>query len=1072
MIGKFCIAVLVITCVTVTGLYYGDGFSAQVHAMQDDITGQIPQDDLQTDINSHNTDALVSQGVAVIGSDLVNHDGYTGKGVKIAVIDTGFNIYNPEIADNISGYRSFVYPDLNIAGDDHRHGTGVAEIIVDVAPDVELYLYNINNVIGFLNLADHILERGDIDAVSMSLGFLNTIGPTDGTNVISQKVDQLRDNGILWVNAAGNYANNYWHGTFTDSNGDSLHNFQPDSQVLSIDVDVTNPLVLILSWDDWNYSSQDYELCLIGEFLGELRTITCSTNTQNGSFPPVEIIQYVSPYAQTVYAVILKHDADRDVNFQLLSLNHGLKEFAVSRSSIIIPADADGSFSIGARHWNDGELQSYSSHGPTLDGRVKPDITAPTGVFTTAYCGFSCNSFHGTSASAPHVAGAAALVMEKYPDITPEMVQSILEATVNDRHPKSNEDGTGYLNVSMLSGTDILALDNANSECDPCFFPNSLNVYNGDMVVWVNSGNDDIKIGGSMGDVEFESNDLARGEKHSEIFEISGTVEYSDLLHTWALGKITVNEIPAPEDVPPELLTAAVTSSNQITITFSETIHATPSSITDLVLLPGGNRTVTSIDGSGTDTIILEFDGEPVLTNSTATMNIAVVDDTGDMFTSKSTTAIEPVLNAHTGQCQTELGGCFTPSVATVSVGGMVTFTNTDSVAHTFTAGTVYGGSAREFDSGLLVAGSIYEYVTETIGEIPYFCEVHPWMSGLILVQDNVRAFDGQLPVLDVVSIDSSNTQNDPIIVGDVITLAFSPSEEITDVAVTINENESLASTVFGNTYSSTRIIESSDPTGPVTFTIDFYDMSGNLGTQVTTTTDGSVAGDNPQTSVTGRIFSDANSNGIMDEGEVGISGHEITAIDITTSHQSVVTTESDGVYTFNHVRPYPASTLIQTGMFPRGHTLDVGVPWFTYVQPQQGSTATFDVGFYPVPPKDLVTLEVIVYHDANQNGLIDVGESTIEGVKGLYVHTYSIGDVAFIVPDADGRATVDDLVPEDFALLAMESKLASEYGYAWVTTNYERDDGVTDFDSTVSVVENPAPGSTHTMLVGMMPIQ
>ncbi len=44
---------------------------------------------------------VVTEGAGVMGSDALNSAGYTGKGVRVAVLDTGFDIYNPEIAANI-----------------------------------------------------------------------------------------------------------------------------------------------------------------------------------------------------------------------------------------------------------------------------------------------------------------------------------------------------------------------------------------------------------------------------------------------------------------------------------------------------------------------------------------------------------------------------------------------------------------------------------------------------------------------------------------------------------------------------------------------------------------------------------------------------------------------------------------------------------------------------------------------------------------------------------------------------------------------------------------------------------
>ena len=493
--------------------------------------------DLPLLAETQNAGTVTSEGTTVIGSDLLNTAGYTGDGVKVAVIDTGFDVTNPEISGNIAEYRSF--SSSGIAGsdiDDSDHGTAVAEIIVDIAPDAELYLYNIKTDVEFLHLVDHIIDRRDIDIVSMSLGWFNDVGPADGTTVLAQKVSEARYSGILWVNSAGNEAERHWQGQFSDTDGDGLHNFQGTDQTIDIGVNAGDELVVVLSWDDWDAPSQDFELCLLEDGVG----IGCSDNPQPGS-APVEAVGYEFQESATAQVAIKKYFADRDVNFQLFSRNHDLSQYAVASSSIGIPADSPGSMSVGATRFSDDGLESYSSQGPTLDGRIKPDISGPTGVSTTAY---GHVGFPGTSASAPHVAGAAALAMEKYPGATADQVQDLLEAAVDDRHAKSNRDGTGRVDVSMLVGSDILALDNGSRDCasgGSCFFPETLSVGRGSTVTWANADREAITVTSDSSSAEqFDSGPLSRGETYSKTFDTEGTFGYHDSGHTWATGQVTV----------------------------------------------------------------------------------------------------------------------------------------------------------------------------------------------------------------------------------------------------------------------------------------------------------------------------------------------------------------------------------------------------------------------------------------------------------------------------------------------------------------------------------------------------
>ena len=85
--------------------------------------------------------------------------------------------------------------------------------------------------------------------------------------------------------------------------------------------------------------------------------------------------------------------------------------------------------------------------------------------------------------------------------------------------------------------------------------------------------------------------------------------------------------------------------------------------------------------------------------------------------------------------------GCYTPMVATVDVGGVVTMTNSDSTGspHSFTAGTIDGfaqNPSGEFDSGFMEADTTLEWIPTEPGTVPYYCMLHVWMIGEIIVQE------------------------------------------------------------------------------------------------------------------------------------------------------------------------------------------------------------------------------------------------------------------------------------------------------------------------------------------------
>ena len=105
-------------------------------------------------------------------------------------------------------------------------------------------------------------------------------------------------------------------------------------------------------------------------------------------------------------------------------------------------------------------------------------------------------------------------------------------------------------------------------------------------------------------------------------------------------------------------------------------------------------------------------------------------------FADHSEVTIEPTPGSGAPGCEETAEGCYIPSTATVDVGGVVIMTNTDSAAHTYTSGTPDGGPDGVFDTSLLMVDGSYEWTPTTVGEYPYFCMVHPWMQGIIIVQE------------------------------------------------------------------------------------------------------------------------------------------------------------------------------------------------------------------------------------------------------------------------------------------------------------------------------------------------
>ncbi len=81
-----------------------------------------------------------------------------------------------------------------------------------------------------------------------------------------------------------------------------------------------------------------------------------------------------------------------------------------------------------------------------------------------------------------------------------------------------------------------------------------------------------------------------------------------------------------------------------------------------------------------------------------------------------------------------ETNECFLPANISISVGDEVTWSNDDSAAHTVTSGLASEGPDGNFDSSLFMADATFSVTFDEAGEYPYFCMVHPWMTGTVSV--------------------------------------------------------------------------------------------------------------------------------------------------------------------------------------------------------------------------------------------------------------------------------------------------------------------------------------------------
>jgi hypothetical protein len=386
------------------------------------------------------------------------HDlGFTGAGVRVAIIDVGF-----------LGYESLLGSELPASVGTHfvgdytvtEHGTAVAEVIHDIAPDASLAFYSFETEVEFYEACQQALDNGEY-LVNASIGWDN-VWHADDTSPITTAVNTMAEYGVIWMAAAGNEAHKYWVGTVTDSDGDQWLELD-GSELLS--VYASNGYALAsLRWDDpWGASGTDIDLVMTDT---DVTTCGTSENPQDGDDDPYEET-WCETDAEEMYIGLYDYSGTAAGTKVWAFSTWEMPESQVTLTETLsLPADASKAIAVGAVQWWDENIAYYSSRGPTNDGRLKPDISAPTDVSTASYGEYA---FNGTSAATPHATGVVALMLEATDhSYDREDVRAWLQANVRDMGDAGwdNTFGTGYLTLDEPPEWEGDADTDADSDTD------------------------------------------------------------------------------------------------------------------------------------------------------------------------------------------------------------------------------------------------------------------------------------------------------------------------------------------------------------------------------------------------------------------------------------------------------------------------------------------------------------------------------------------------------------------------------------------------------------------------------
>lgn len=434
-----------------------------------------------------------------IGSDDAWAAGYTGEGVTVAVLDTGVDYTHPDLAHAFGDYKGWDFvdndndPQETPAGDPRgastNHGSHVAGTIAangqikGVAPDATLLAYRVLGPGGRGSTAGVIagIERAvtdGADVMNLSLG----AAVNDPDYATSIALDTAMADGVVAVTSNGNSGPNNWTvgspGTSREaiSVGATQLPFNLFSADLFTSEGVSYPSVETMGFPNEEallaLNEGEFEFVNVGlggaaDFAGKDLTGKIALISR-GEFAFVDKVENAKNAGAT--GVIMYNNVAGEVpNVPGLALPTVRATLADGQKLLAELAAGNNTVSFDIEFDKEvGEtMASFSSRGPVMDTwMIKPDVSAPgVAIVSTVPTHNPANphgyaSLQGTSMSAPHVAGAAALILQAHPDWGVDFVKASLMNTAENLY---DADGNLYPHNSQGAGS-IRVLDAINTQ--------------------------------------------------------------------------------------------------------------------------------------------------------------------------------------------------------------------------------------------------------------------------------------------------------------------------------------------------------------------------------------------------------------------------------------------------------------------------------------------------------------------------------------------------------------------------------------------------------------------------------
>ena len=431
-----------------------------------------------------------NRGYKAINADDVWTAGWDGTGVKVAILDSGLDSFydGTDIPATYDKKDYSAYPtnlDDDVENTVTGHGTHVTGSVLGrgslsssntgngggaykgMAPNADLCFLKIGSdasggasnaaINGALNAA---VSTYSADVITMSYGGCSTYH--DGSDDMCQAADWCYAQGVPVFMSAGNDANDDHHFSGTV-------NANSETGYIQVTHNTSNRCIgFNLVWDDGIGRNIDLDILYYDSGYNPITKYQYSFTESSRGTESRQTDTYNTQSAGTYYVTVTNTSGSSQF-FHLYELyGDGRSEFPSGIADPFYtcgsPAEADNVFAVGAwttdRSWTayngtgyyfssetNNDICTFSNRGPRIDGIQKPQLTAPgasvisirdTDFYTSANAYWVDNNgdttaphnyyvMLGTSMSCPMVAGAAALILDRWPNVSPQQVYDALQ---------------------------------------------------------------------------------------------------------------------------------------------------------------------------------------------------------------------------------------------------------------------------------------------------------------------------------------------------------------------------------------------------------------------------------------------------------------------------------------------------------------------------------------------------------------------------------------------------------------------------------------------------------------------